>query len=365
MDSAQQPSPRRHFGSDNWSGVHPEVIAAISAVNSGHAPSYGHDSYTQAVAEKLRKQFGDHAAEVFFVFTGTGANVLALQTLALPFNAVICADSAHIHTSECGAIEKHAGCKLLPIPAADGKIDRDGIAGHLHSFGDDHSVQPSAVSISQSTEYGTTYTRNEIEVIAGFAHDHGLKLHMDGARLANAAAHLKESLAAISGDAGVDVLSFGGTKNGLIAAEAVVFFDPGLARDFAYRRMQGTQLASKMRFIAAQFDALFNDDLWLRSAAHANRMATRLAQGFATIAGIKLTQKVQANEVFAIIPRQAIARLQEECFFHVWSEESSEARFVTSFDSTEEDVTRFLESVSAMNAGGAAETSASARAPKS
>jgi len=333
--------PRRHFSSDNWSGVHPEVIAAMAAVNSGHVPSYGHDTYTAATVARLRDHFGDRA-EIFLVFSGTGANVLGLQTLALPFNTVICAETAHIYTSECGAAEKHVGCKLSPVSTRDGKIDREGIARHLHDFGNDHHVQPSAVSISQATEYGTVYSPDEIRIISAFAREHGLKLHMDGARLANAAAHLGVSLREISGDAGVDVLSFGGTKNGMIAGEAVVFFDPELAHNFAYRRMQGMQLASKMRFIAAQFDALLENDLLLRSAAHANRMASLLADGLASIEGIELTQKVQANEVFAVLPRQHIGALQDIASFQVWNEGLSEARFVASFDTTEEDVATFV-----------------------
>jgi threonine aldolase len=320
---------RRHFASDNWSGVHPEVVAAISAVNSGHVPSYGHDAHTASAIEKLREHFGEDA-QIFFVFSGTGANVLSLQTIALPFNGVICADTAHIYTSECGTAEKHVGCKLLGITSPDGKIDRDGIAGHLTGFGDDHSVQPSAVSITQATEYGTVYTPNEIEVLTSFAHEHGLRVHMDGARLVNAAASLGVSLLDITGRAGVDVLSFGGTKNGMIAGEAVVFFDPELAQNFVYRRMQGMQLSSKMRFIAAQFDALFTDDLWLRSASHANDMAALLGRGLAEIPQCRLTQRVEANEVFVTIPREHIAALQNECYFSVWDETISEARFVCS-----------------------------------
>lgn len=333
--------PLRHLASDNWSGVHPEVIAALAAVNTGHVPSYGHDAHTAAATEKLREHFGE-SAQVFFVFSGTGANVLALQTIALPFNTVICADTAHIHTSECGAAEKHLGCKLSLVPTSDGKIDRAGIARHLHDFGNDHHVQPGAVSISQATEYGTVYSPDEVQVIASFVHEQGLRLHMDGARLANAAAGLGVSLMEASGGAGVDVLSFGGTKNGLIAGEVVIFFDPELARNFAFRRMQGMQLSSKMRFIAAQFDALFTNDLWLRSATHANRMAALLGRGLAAIPGFQLTQQVQANEVFAITPREHIAALQSECFFQVWDEARSEARFVASFDTTEEDITSFL-----------------------
>lgn len=333
--------PRRHLASDNWSGVHPEVLAAIASANDGHIPAYGHDTHTAAATEKLREHFGE-SAQIFFVFSGTGANVLGLQTIALPFNSVICADTAHIYTSECGAAEKHVGCKLSPVPSRDGKIDRHGIAEHLRYFGDDHSVQPSAVSITQATEYGTVYSPDEISTIAAFAHEHGLRLHMDGARLANAAAGLGVSLMDITGGAGVDVLSFGGTKNGMIAGEAVIFFDPELARNFAYRRMQGTQLPSKMRFIAAQFDAMFTNDLWLRNASHANKMAALLGKGLSALPRIQLTQPVQANEVFAIIPREHIAPLQNECFFSVWDETSSECRFVASFDTTEEDITSFL-----------------------
>jgi threonine aldolase len=340
MSEAQ--SPRRHFSSDNWSGVHPEVVAAISKVNAGHVPSYGHDPYTAATTERLKKLLGEKA-EVFLVFSGTGANVLGLQTVALPFNTVICAETAHIYTSECGAPEKHVGCKLSPAPSPHGKIDRDGIARHLHDLGNDHHVQPSVVSISQATEYGTVYTPDEIRVIASFAHEHGMKVHMDGARLANAAAHLGVSLREISGDAGVDVLSFGGTKNGMIAGEAVVFFDANLAQNFPYRRMQAMQLSSKMRFIAAQFDALLDDDLWLRSAKHANAMASLLGGELASIPSIRLTQQVQANEVFATIPREHVAALQAVSAFQVWTEAITEARFVTSFDTTEDDVSSFIE----------------------
>lgn len=332
--------PTRTFASDNWAGVHPEVIAAIAAANSGHAASYGEDAYTRSVVAKLRDALG--ADEVFLVFTGTSANVLGLQTVALPYNAVICASTAHVHTWECGAAEKHIGCKLLPIPTADGKITPEGIAQHLRDIGNEHHVQPSAVSISQATEYGTVYSRAEVRVIAEFAHAHDLRLHMDGARLANAAAFLGEPLREMARSVGVDVLSFGGTKNGALAAEAVVFFDRKLAKAFDFRRMQGMQLSSKMRFIAAQFDGLLADDLWLRSASHANSMAAALGDGLSRIPGVRLTQRIEANEVFAILPREHVARLQENCFFHVWNEPMSEARFVTSFDTTEEDVAGFL-----------------------
>jgi len=332
---------RRQLASDNWSGAHPEVLEAIAAANVGHVPSYGHDTYTAAAIAKLKAAFGENT-EIFLVFSGTGANVLGLQTITLPFNTVICAETAHIYTSECGASEKHLGCKLSPVPTSNGKIDRDGITTHLHDFGNDHHVQPAVVSISQVSEYGTVYTLDEIRVIASFAHEHGLRLHMDGARLANAAASLGCSLREMTADAGVDVLSFGGTKNGMLAGEAVVFFDPELARNFPYRRMQGMQLSSKMRFIAAQFDALLTANLWLRSARHANRMAARLAEGLSALPAVSLTQEVQANQVFAVIPREHIAALQNVCYFSVWNERKSEARFVTSFDTDERDIDEFV-----------------------
>ncbi|MEP6905084.1 MAG: beta-eliminating lyase-related protein, partial [Gemmatimonadales bacterium] len=260
-------------------------------------------------------------------------------------NSIICVNTAHIFTSECGAAEKHIGCKLLPVPATNGKITSQGIAQHLHHLGDAHHAQPSAVSISQATEYGTVYSPDEVQVIAGFARDHNLRLHMDGARLANAAASLGLPLRDMAGSLGVDVLSFGGTKNGAIGAEAVAFFDGALAMNFAYRRMQGMQLASKMRFVAAQFDALLSGDLWLRNATQANRMAARLGKELAEIPGIELTQEVEANEVFVILPREHVASLQEQCYFQVWVEEKTEARLVTSFDTTDDDITSFVKSV--------------------
>jgi len=342
------PTPRRALSSDNWAGVHPEIISAIAAANVGHAPSYGEDPYTKSVIEKLREALG--ADEVFLVFTGTGANVIGLQSIAQSHNAVICASTAHIFTSECGAPEKQIGCKLLSVPSSNGKITPQGIAEHLHDIGYDHNSQPSAVSISQATEYGTVYSPDEVHVISAFSHDHNLLLHVDGARLANAAASLGRPLREMARSLGVDVLSFGGTKNGAIAAEAVAFFDNEHARDFPFRRMQAMQLASKMRFVAAQFDALLTDDLWLRSATHANRMATLLGAELARIPEIRLTQKVETNEVFAIFPRAHVARLQEQCSFQVWVEATTEVRLVTSFDTTEDDILAFVQSVqSCMN----------------
>ena len=330
----------RAFASDNWAGVHPEVLAAMAAVNEGHVPSYGADSYTRDALARIADEVGGDA-EVFLVFSGTAANVLCLQSMVRSHQAVICAETAHLYTSECGAAEKHIGCKLLTVPSPNGKITVAGIREHLHDIGNEHHVQPRAVSITQATEYGTVYTPHEIRVIADFAHAHSLLLHMDGARIFNAAAHLNVPLKAIISDVGVDALSLGGTKNGLVAGEAVIFFKRVLADDFEFRRMQGMQLASKMRFIGAQFSALLTNGLWKRSAEHANKMAQLLASELAGIKGVALTQAVEANEIFVTLPPQIIQKLQEQWPFHVWNEATSEVRLITSFDTAESDVADF------------------------
>ena len=336
----QKQATGRAFASDNWAGVHPEVLAAMAEVNVGHVPSYGADPFTRDAEERIRAALGEDA-EVFLVFSGTAANVLCLQSMVRSHQAVICAETAHVHTSECGAAEKQIGCKLLPVPSPNGKITVPGIRQHLHDIGNEHHVQPRAITITQATEYGTVYTPQEIRAIADFAHTHSLLLHMDGARLFNAAAFLDVPLRAITSGAGVDALSFGGTKNGLVAGEAVVFFKQVLADDFEFRRMQGMQLASKMRFIAAQYSALLSNDLWKRSASHANRMAQLLAGELAGIKGVALTQQVQANEVFVTMPQAIIPKLQERWPFHVWDEAKSEARLITSFDTEEADIADF------------------------
>ena len=338
----QEKKPGRAFASDNWAGVHPEVLAAMSAANVGHVPAYGDDPYTREAEDRIRAALGEDA-EVFLVFSGTAANVLCLNSMVQSHQGVICAETAHVYTSECAAAEKHIGCKLLTVPSPNGKITVAGIREHLHDIGNEHHVQPRAISITQATEYGTVYAPQEIRVIADYAHTHSLLLHMDGARIFNAAAYLDVPLTAITSGSGVDALSFGGTKNGLVAGEAVVFFKQVLADDFEFKRMQGMQLSSKMRFIAAQFNALLTNDLWKRSAAHANRMAQLLARELSEINGITLTQEVQANEVFATIPEKVIPKLQESWPFHVWNEKTSEARLITSFDTTEEDIADFVE----------------------
>ena len=309
--------------------------------NTGHVVAYGDDPYTQAAIEKFKRHFGGKI-DVYFVFGGTAANVLGLETITAPFNAIVCAETAHIQVDECGAPEKFTGCKLLTIPTADGKITIEAIKRHLHGIGDQHHVQPKVISISQSTEMGTVYSPQEIKTIANYAHENQMLLHLDGARLSNAAASLEVDLKTLTADVGVDVLSFGGTKNGMMYGESVVFFDRTLSESFRYIRKQGMQLASKMRFIAAQFEALLSNDLWRENAQHANRMAELLAQELERIPQIKITQKVEANGVFAILPKGCIPILQKEYFFYVWNEETSEVRWMTSFDTTEEDVQSFV-----------------------
>ena len=330
----------RAFASDNWAGVHPDVLTAIGEANVGHAASYGNDEWTAQAVEKVRGVLGKDC-DVFFLFSGTAANVLGLQSLVHSHQAVICAETAHIETSECGAAEKHIGCKLVPLPAPNGKISAGDIAKHLGYIGNEHHVQPKAVSVTQSTEYGTLYSLAELKEIAKVTHDNGMYLHMDGARIFNAAVGLDCSLEETTRKAGVDVLSFGGTKNGLIAGEALVFFNRDLAKDFEFRRMQGMQLSSKMRFIAAQFSALLSNDLWKKNAEHANRMAKMLKDGMCGLPGVSLTQKVQSNSVFAILPGEVIPKAQKAFGFHVWNKSLNEVRLVTSWDTSEGDIRQF------------------------
>ena len=332
--------PARSFASDNNAGVHPELLQAIAAANHGHTVGYGDDPYTQSAIGKFKQHFGSDI-EVFMVFNGTAANCLSLKALTNTYHAVICGEAAHIYTDECGAPEKFTGCKLIPIPTRDGKLTVEEVSHAYHGIGDQHHVQARVISITQATEVGTVYRPEEIKALARFAHERGMFLHVDGARIANAAASLGQTLRQATRDLGVDVLSFGGTKNGAIGAEAVVFFDKKLAQDFLYLRKQGMQLASKMRFISAQFDALLSGDLWLKSAQHANRMARLLQKQLRDISQVKIVYKVEANGVFAKIPRPAIAKLQKRYFFYVWNEEQSVVRWMCSFDTTEQDVKQF------------------------
>jgi threonine aldolase len=335
---------RRSFASDNAAGAHPEVLAAMARVNEGHVTAYGADEHTARAEALIRNELGD-TARPFLVFGGTGANVTALSAVLQPHEAVICAETAHINVDECGAPERHAGAKLIPIVTPDGKLTPELVRPAIKGIGAEHHVQPRVISISQSTEYGTVYTPSELSTLSDFAHNNRLLLHVDGARLANAAAALGVSLKAITADAGVDLLSFGATKNGAVGAEAVVFFREEPAKKFKYIRKQGMQLPSKMRFVAAQFEALLTDELWRRSAAHANAMARRLANGVRGVPGITITQPVEANAVFAILPADRIAQLQEKFFFYVWDEQKHEVRWMTAWDTTEEDVDGFVGAV--------------------
>jgi threonine aldolase len=333
-------NPKRGLASDNNAGIHPAILEAIARANVGHALAYGGDPWTGRAVAKFREHLGPHV-DVHFVFNGTGANVLGLGALLRPYHAVLCSETAHINVDECGAPEKATGCKLVDIPTPDGKLTPALVEPRIRGLGDQHHVQPRVISISQSTELGTVYTPGEIRALADLAHRHGLYLHMDGARISNAAAALGLPLRAITTDCGVDVLSFGGTKIGLMMGEAVIVFEPALAPDFKFLRKQGMQLASKMRFVAAQFEALLTDDLWLKNARHANAMAALLAREVSSIPRVRITRPTQANGVFASLPAELIPRMQEHTFFYVWDESISEVRWMTSFDTTEEDVRGF------------------------
>jgi threonine aldolase len=334
-------SPAQHFASDNAAGIHPEVLAAIAAANEGHTPAYGADPWTAAALSLFRAEFGTDA-EVFFVFGGTGANVVGLDALLRPWESVLCAATAHINVDECGAPERFIGCKLVPLAAPDGKLRPDPVRAALVGIGSEHHVQPRVISISQTTEYGTIYYPEEIRALATLAREYDLLLHMDGARLANAAAALELPLRALTADAGVDVLSFGGTKNGALAAESVVLFDHARAAAVPFGRKQAMQLPSKMRFVAAQFEALLRDGLWRRNAAHANRMARRLAGGLDGMPGITLAQPVEANAVFVRASPDRFATLEASQPGNVWNRAHAELRWMCSFDTTDADINGLL-----------------------
>jgi threonine aldolase len=335
---------RRHFASDNLAGVHPEVLAALAAANAGHARAYGDDPLTAKVGARFRDLLGA-GVEPFLVFAGTAANVTGLATALRPWQAVITTSVSHLNVDECGAFERFTGAKLLLVESPDGKLTPDMVRSRAGGKGVPHHSQPAAVSLTQATEYGTVYTVDEVRRVAEAAHAEGLLVHMDGARLANAAASLGVPVRAFTVDAGVDILSFGGTKNGLLGAEAVIFRDAGLAAGFGFVRKQGMQLASKHRFLAAQFDVLLDGDRWLRSAAHANAMARRLAAAVRDVPGVRITQAVEANAVFAIIPPAAVAPICEEFLFYVWNEATGEVRWMCSWDTTAEDVDRFAAAI--------------------
>ena len=339
MDLLHDPSVRG-FNSDNCAGVHPEILAAIGAANGGHQPSYGGDVYTARLQEVFRAHFGERA-EAYPVFNGTGANVVGLRAMTEPWSGVICAESSHVNLDEGGAPERVGGLKLLPVPAADGKLTPALIDRQARGWDDEHRAQPHVVSITQSTELGTVYTAEEITAIAAHAHDLGMLMHVDGTRLANAAAALDLPFRAFTTDAGVDVLSFGGTKNGLLFGEAVLVLNPGAVRGMKFLRKSAMQLTSKMRFVSAQFIALLEGDLWLRNAGHANKMAARLHEAVRDLPGVEVAHAPEANEVFARLDRGVTERLGRKYHFETWDETTGEVRWVCAFDTTEADVDAF------------------------
>jgi threonine aldolase len=337
---------RAYFNSDNYAPVLPEVMAALAAANEGHAPAYGADAVTARVEALLREQLGDEA-RAFLVLNGTGANVVALRSMLKPWQGVVCAESAHLNVDEGGAPEAVGRMKLLTIATPDGKLTPEDVATKLVRLGEEHVVQPGVVSVTQSTELGTLYTPDELRALAGHAHANGMRLHVDGARLANAAAALGTSLRAITTDVCADAVSFGGTKAGLMLGEAVVLLRGENAEALPYLRKQSMHLASKMRYVAAQFEALLTDGLWHRSAAHSNAMAARLADAVGRLPGVTITQRVQANVVFAILPPGVAETLQREWGFYTWDEHSGEVRWMCSWDTREEDVEAFAAAVEA------------------
>ncbi|HRI77953.1 MAG TPA: low specificity L-threonine aldolase [Cyclobacteriaceae bacterium] len=331
----------KSFASDNYAGAHPEVLQAVVRANEAHTVSYGDDPYTASAIARFKKIFGDDI-EVFFVYNGTGANVLGLSALTRSFNAIICSDCAHINVDESTAPEKFTGCKLVTIPSLDGKITARQVHDRIQRLGDQHHPQFKAISISQSTEFGTVYTVDEIKALSAVAKEKSLYFHMDGARIANAAVSQGKDLRSITRDAGIDVLSFGGTKNGLMFGEAVIFFKPELAKEVRFLRKQAMQLNSKMRFISVQFDALLDNDLWKRNATHSNAMAKKIENELKKISAVKITQSVDANGIFVEMPANIIPALQKEYPFYVWNEKTHEARLMCSWDTTEEDVAGFV-----------------------
>lgn len=334
----------RGFASDNYAGAHPEVLAALALANEGHQVSYGEDDYTAHLQDVARSHFGPYA-QAFPVFNGTGANVVALQALTDRWGAVICASTAHINVDECGAPERVGGLKLLTIPTEDGKLTPELIDREAWGWDDEHRAMPQVVSIAQTTELGTCYTPEEIRAICEHAHERGMKVHLDGARLANAAATLDVPMRTLTNVAGVDVVSYGGTKNGMLFGEAVVVLNPDAVRAMKHLRKLSMQLASKMRFVSVQLEALLAKDLWLRNARHANTMAKRLAAGVRAIDGVEVKYPVQSNAVFATLPHDVAERLQKRYRFYFWDQPAGLVRWMCAFDTTPDDVDAFTEAI--------------------
>lgn len=343
-------TPRNHFASDNNSPAHPAVMEAILAANKGHALAYGDDYYTERASRLLKKTFGT-PCDPFFVYTGTGANALCVSALTRSFNAVICSENSHLNSAECGAPEKIAGVKLYTVPSSSGKITPDDVEGFLSYQGNQHYSQPRVISLTQASDLGVCYTVDEVKQICDFAHVNNIYVHMDGARIYNACEALGVSLKEMTADTGLDALSLGGTKNGLLGAEAVIFFRPELAQGFEYIRKQGMQLASKMRFLAVQMEALLKDDLWLSNAGHANHMARLLKSELDGIPGLEVTRPVQTNMIYCIIPPRAVEVIRRSYLFYIFDENRSEARLVTNYDTTSEDIEGFAETARKAMAG--------------
>ncbi|MGI6394856.1 MAG: threonine aldolase family protein [bacterium] len=335
---------KRSFGSDNHSGINEKIAVAMLQANRGDEIAYGDDLWTKKATEKMKKVFGERA-EIFFVFNGTGANTVAVKSMTRSYNAVIAAETAHINVDECGAVENFCGCKIKTVKTPDGKLTPKLLEPLFHGRGDMHHVQPKVISITQATELGTVYTPEEIKEISKFAKEKGLYLHMDGARLANAAVHLKKELAEISTECGVDVLSFGGTKNGMAFGEAVVVMRPEIAKNMVFFRKQGMQLPSKMRFVSSQFDALLRKELWKELAGNANEMAQLLYNEIKGLNGIEVVYPVESNAVFAKLDKEKVKKLQKKFFFYVWDEDESIARWMTHWAIEKGDVLEFAEEI--------------------
>ncbi|KAA6351050.1 threonine aldolase [termite gut metagenome] len=334
----------RSFASDNNSGVHPLVMDALLRANKDHALGYGNDEWTNEAIVKVKEVFG-FDCEPVFVFNGTGSNVIALQLMTRPYHSIICAETGHVNVDECGAPVKHTGCQMRPIATKDGKLTPELILPCLHTFGDQHHSQPGVIYLSQCTELGTIYTPEELRAISGLAHHYNMRVLMDGSRISNACAALNLSLPELTVDCGVDILSFGGTKNGLMMGECVVIFDSSLKAEARFVRKQTTQLASKMRYLSCQFTAYLTDDLWLKNAKRANEMAGKLYAILQTVPGVHFTQKRESNQLFLTMPRPVIDKLLQSYFFYFWNEKENEIRLVTSFDTTEEDIETFAEAI--------------------
>lgn len=334
----------RSFASDNNSGVHPEVMEALNRANKDHAVGYGDDPWTKEAVAKIKEVFTPDC-EPLFVFNGTGSNAVALQLTTRPYNLIICAETAHIYVDECGAPARMTGCQIRTISTRDGKLTPQLVSPYLKHFGVQHHSQPGTIYISQCTELGTVYTPDELKALTALAHEYGMYVHMDGARLANACVALGKSFKELTVDCGIDILSFGGTKNGLMLGESVIVFNPALKREARFVRKQSAQLASKLRYMSCQFTAYLTNDLWKRNAMHANAMAQKLYDGLKSLPGVRFTQKMESNQLFLTMPRSVIEQLLHNYFFYFWDEGANEIRFVTSFDTTEEDIQGLLEAV--------------------